>query len=154
MRLPFFAIAALFLVGCVGHDLNPVHDRIGVYLDESTVVVSYLPCAGEIINDVVLWELDGNDIAGDEGDSIIWEASSAELVAILNAPIQIQNGSGSILMTNEAEYWIFVHTNTGIGSPSTLRLTELGELGQDEVFSGGRARSVEDFEERATDSCE
>jgi hypothetical protein len=144
------AVMGLVASGCAAHELSPVYQRLGAEPSGTSLRVWYLPCPGERVDELDLWDLDSDNTAGNNGDVILWTASEGELSALATPPIVPRRGSELLNIDDDVRYYLEVYTTQGAGDTGSFFVSDLEE---------GRIRvdlqtlSMEEFRTNAANSC-
>jgi hypothetical protein len=137
-------------LSCIGHDFSPAYDRLGVQLVDRSILVRYLACDGEDVKFVRLYELDGDNVAPEEGDDLLWEAVGVESTVLASGLVPTRSDGEPIELFQEENYLIEVVSNR-----STVDTFGFGvkDLPTSEFYVNGRTLDDAEFTRAADKSC-
>jgi len=148
--MPWVGILGLVASGCAAHELSPVYQRVGVESNGVSIGVVYSACPGERVLELTLWELDGDNVMGEEGDTVLWSASDQELLAVESSVVVPSDELGPIKLEDGARYFLDTLTTQGGGDPGAFSTSDLEP---DHVLVDLRNVTSEEFVENAANSC-
>jgi hypothetical protein len=127
-----------------------VYQRLGVEPNGESIDIWYLACPGERVDELTLWDLDDDKIAGEEGDVVLWTASAEQLATLDRSAAVPMTLGGPITLEEDGRYFVDVQTSQGAGSSNLFFLDDL-ELGL--VRVDFRIATTEEFRANALKSC-
>jgi len=130
--------------------LSPVHQRFGVEPRGAAIGIVYAPCPGEQVRGLTLWQLDGDNIAGNDGDTVIWTGSTEELLTAESTVVEPATESGPIELEDDLRYFVVAETTQGGGSTDAFVARDL-IVGHVYVNSG--TLTEQEFRDNASNSC-
>ena len=148
-RLLSVALVSLLAVtpGCA-HRLSKVFSRLGVgYSSTGDLSLYYLSCEAEEVTSLTLYLLDGDNVAPDDGDEIVWQAPLPISERVYSVPHELTEP----LATEEAELLFVVETSLGGGDSDSFKLDQIGE---GYIRTGTKkSLSQEEFARSAATTC-
>lgn len=137
-------------LSCIGHDFSPAYDRLGVQIVDDAILVRYLACDGEVVKSVRLYELDGDNVAPDEGDLVLWEAVGVESVVLASGLVPTRSGGEAIELLQEEDYLIEVETDRNTVDTFAFGVADLSTS---DFYVNLRKLNDAEFTETADRSC-
>jgi hypothetical protein len=152
-RLVFMiAVGPIAAAGCVSHDLNSAYERLGVTLEDGALRVRYQACDDETLGSLTLYLLDGDNIAPEEGDALIWTADPEWLRDPDGRGVIASRDGQPLQLEADEDYFLVVETSRGAADTDFATDAFVGPH-QDDILSGAGFRSESAFLQRAFDSC-
>ena len=148
-RLLAIALLSGTAIACA-HRLASAYDRLGISADGAEVKVSFVSCPGELVNYVRLYVLDGDNVAPDDGDTLIWEVNDPSASDLQTGIVPTDQTGDRLPLSASEEYYVEISTSRNVADSDSFEPTDLSpstiRVNRKQVDSA-------QFEERATRSC-
>lgn len=140
------------LGGCYsGHDLASGYSRIGIEVSGASLIIRYLPCAGEELKIASMYELKGNNqVAPDAGDVVLWTIVGEDVALLQGSGVVPMMDGNAITLLPGAEY--LVEVGTSLNLVDTFSFT-IEDLVDGKVRVNESNTSEADFVKAARESC-
>lgn len=128
----------------------PGYARLGVRPEGSSVLIRYLPCPGEVVKAARLYQLDGDTVAPDEGDTLLWQRTGSDLASIGESGVLPLVGDEPFAFEPKSEYFIEVESTKNLVDTGAFTIDDLDI---DKVRVNFRNLSEAEFVADADASC-
>lgn len=140
-------------VGCVSHDLNSAYERLGVVLEDGALRIRYEACDDEALESLSLYLLDADNVAPEDGDTLIWAASPEWLRNPDGHGVIASHDGQPLLLEADKDYFVDVETSRGGADTDGFTTGAFAGRHERDILSGAGFRSDSDFVEHASASC-
>ena len=112
--------------------------------------MSYLSCPGEQVRYVRLYLLDGDNVAPDDGDTLIWEVSDPSVSELADGIVPTDESGDRLALSAGEAYLVDISTSRNMADSSSF---ELSDLSPSTVRVNLKQVDPAEFVERAIKSC-
>jgi hypothetical protein len=152
-RILLSAAAAMLVVAVSScHQLAAGYSRLGVQSAGSSLLVRYLPCPGEVISRVSIYQLDDDNVAMESGDVLLWEATSgSDLRSLVADGVVPSIDDRGLELDPGVDYWVDVETSMNTIDSDAFTADDLHAH---TVRVNGENLRENDFVKRARATCD